>query len=196
LRTSVTRYPIAQEDSGMVVLLVGPSGVGKSTLGEYAGQKVANCQFRDLDRLVEERTGCSASKLLPDIGNDAFLALCCKEVEALCAGCVDELCIVVVGSGALQSSHAPEWLRQHLTLAITAPAEEVYKRGGKRNRARTCTEFEQTEYSPRRIEIYDSADYKLPVDGLSEQEAKDRFLELIESLKTRLRSDRSRGRRS
>ena len=166
----------------MLILVVGPSGVGKSTLGEYAEQKIANCQFFDLDRLVKGRTGRSTDELLPEIGNDAFLALCRKEVDLLSDERLDGLCIVAIGAGALQSCHALEWLRQHSTLAITAPAEEVYSRGGKRNENRTLKEFEQTEYSPYRIQIYDSADYKLAVDGLSESQAKDGFLELIESL--------------
>jgi len=166
----------------MLILIVGPSGVGKSTLGEYAGQNMVNCQFFDLDKLVKERTGCSTGKLLPEIENDAFLDLCCREMDILCNECLDGLHIVAIGSGALQSSHALEWLRRYSTLAITAPAEEVYNRGGARNQNRTLKEFEQTEYSPYRIRIYDSANYKLAVDGLSEQQAKDRFLELIESL--------------
>jgi shikimate kinase len=166
----------------MLILLVGPSGVGKSKLGEYAGQKIANCQFFDLDKLVKVRIGRSTGELLRKIGNDAFLDLCCKEVDVLCDKCLDGLCIVAVGSGALQSYHALEWLRQHSTLAITAPAEEVYKRGGERNRNRTLEEFEQTEYSPNRIQIYDSADYRLVVNGLKEQQARDRFLELMESI--------------
>ena len=117
----------------MLILVVGPSGVGKSKLGEYAGQNMVNCHFFDLDKLVKERTGCSTGKLLPEIGNDAFLDLCCREVDILCDNCLEGLYIVAVGSRVLQSCHALEWLRQHSTLAITAPAEEVYKRGGARN---------------------------------------------------------------
>jgi shikimate kinase len=170
----------------MIVLVVGPSGVGKSTLGEYAEQKIPGCRFYDLDKLVKKRTGKSTGKLLPKIGNDAFLNLCQTEVKKLASECPGKLCIVAVGAGALQSCHVLEWLKIHSTLAITALAREVYERGGARNQERSFEEFKQTEYSPCRIQIYSSADHTLAVDGLSLQQAKEQFVQLIKSIYNQL----------
>jgi len=166
----------------MMVLVVGPSGVGKSELGQCAEHQIVGCQFYDLDNLVKKSTGISTGELLPNIGNDAFLELCQEEVNALGCKCSDQLCVVAVGAGAPQSSDALEWLRCHSTVAVTASAEEVYKRGGPRNKDRSFEQFKQTEYSEDRNRIYESAEHKLDVDGLSLQQAKERFVELIESI--------------
>lgn len=166
----------------MMLLIVGPSGVGKSTLGLGAKNGIALYEFQDLDNLVKSRTGKSAGKLLPEIKNDAFLELCRHEVIVLETKYSSKLCAVAVGAGALQSDHALEWLSGYQTLAITAPAGEVFARGGERNKNRTLAQFEETEYSSRRLEIYDSAAHKVAVDGLSIQQAQQKFDLAIESI--------------
>jgi shikimate kinase len=166
----------------MIIFLIGPSGVGKTTLGEFAGETVAGCKFYDLDKLVEERTGKPASRLLPQIGNDEFLEKCKEAIRDLDCNDADKLCVVAIGAGALQSEKALNWLKHHETVAITAPATDVYKRGGRRNENRTLESFKDTEYSSRRREIYSSANHVLPVDALPVEEAKKQFVKLLSSI--------------
>ena len=161
-----------------IILVTGPSGVGKTTLGRHADQ-IVDCQFLDLDRLVAARMECSSSKLLLSIGNDAFFGVCHDEIELLCNEHPNGLYVVAVGAGTLQSYHALDWLRQYPTIAILDSPEEVYGRGGARNYYRSFEGFQRVEYSSYRDQIYETADHKLVVVGLSLQRAKDEFLERI-----------------
>jgi len=165
----------------LLILLIGPSGVGKSDYGEHVSKTIPECQFFDLDSLVRDRSGTPVSQLLPQVGNDRFLELCQQEVNALLKSNDDVFSIVAVGAGALQSDHALAWLTQHPgpTLAIVAAPEEVYKRGGKRNHDRTLGEFIAIEYSETRKSLYDSAEHLCSVTGLSVEEARNRFTDMI-----------------
>lgn len=165
----------------MVILIIGPSGVGKSDYGTYAEMTIVGCHFFDLDKLVEAREKVPAGQLLPKIGNDAFLNLCCEEVVRLSSSDENDIKIIAVGAGALQSSHAREWISKHAgpSIAIMASCEEVYVRGGERNENRALGEFTQVEYSDDRKRIYEAARIQFSVSGLSLNDARSRFANLI-----------------
>jgi shikimate kinase len=167
-----------------VILVIGPSGVGKSDYGQHAASAVPGCRFFDLDTLVGERSGMPASQLLPQINNDAFLHCCQQEVEALMQSCTEGIAVVAVGAGALQSDEADAWLAGYSgpTIAVVADAEEVYRRGGKRNSDRTIEDFQKVEYSEHRQRLYDTAKYQCCVTGLSLKEARNRFTDMIRKL--------------
>ena len=168
----------------MVVLIIGPSGVGKSDYGKYANEAVPQCQFFDLDNLVSQRAGTPAGQLLPRIGKDAFLDRCRQEVDALLQCCPKSVAVVAVGAGALESHCAGPWLSRHPgpTIAVVAAPDEVYRRGGKRNRNRTLGKFIAAEYSQHRQSLYKTAKYQCCVTGLSLEEARNRFTDMIGSL--------------
>jgi shikimate kinase len=170
----------------MVILVIGPSGVGKSDYGKHAAATIPGCQFFDLDSLVRGRAGMPASKLLPQIGNDAFLDRCRQEVDVLMQSCTAQVVVVAVGAGALQSGRAGAWLSQHQgpTIAVVASPDEVYRRGGVRNQNRTLDEFSATEYSQHRRRLYEIARHQCCVTGLTAGEARNRFGDLIRNLAT------------
>ncbi len=51
------------------VLLLGPSGFGKTTLGRHAAAALGNVKFHDLDHLVHRHTGVPPGQYLPKVGN-------------------------------------------------------------------------------------------------------------------------------
>ena len=168
----------------MVILVIGPSGVGKSDYGRHAANVIPDCRFFDLDELVSQRSRTPASQLLGQIGNDAFLGRCQQEVDAISQSCTQDVAVVAVGAGALQSGHVGAWLSRHvgLTMAVVAPPAEVYRRGGDRNRNRTLEQFIATEYSQHRQRLYETAKCRCCVTGLSVEEAKNRFADIIRKL--------------
>lgn len=167
-----------------VILVIGPSGVGKSDYGQHAAKVVPRCRFFDLDSLVSRRSCTPASKLLPQIGNDAFLCCCQQEVEALLQSCTEGVAVVAVGAGALQSNQAHAWLAGHPgpTIAVVATAEEVYARGGRRNSDRTIEAFKKVEYAGHRKLLYNAAEHQCCVTGLSVEKARNHFTNLIRKL--------------
>lgn len=168
----------------MVVLIIGPSGVGKSDYGLHAANEVSECCFLDLDELVGKESGLPAGKLLPQIGNDAFFEVCRRQVDTLLKSWTQGIAIVAVGAGTLQSDKAYDWLLQYLdpTIAVVAPPEEVYLRGGTRNQNRNIDEFKRTEYSQYRRRLYEIAKYQCDVGGLPLEDARGRFKTMIRKL--------------
>jgi shikimate kinase len=169
----------------MIVLVIGPSGVGKSDYARYAQHVLDDCECLDLDALVSEASGMRASELLPAIGNDRFLDVCRQQVDALanCAG--GHLVLVPVGAGVLQSDGALTWLESHSGPVVTVIADptEVYKRGGKRNENRSLDQYIATEYSPQRQAIYRSASHRCDVSGLSLDDARRAFSDVLSAVR-------------
>jgi shikimate kinase len=170
----------------MVILVIGPSGVGKSDYGGHAAQVIPDCRFFDLDALVSQRAGVRASQLLGQIGHDAFLDRCQQEMAAITQSRTQGIAIVVVGAGVFDSGRFGAWLSGHAgpTIAVVAPPDEVYRRGGERNRNRTLEQFTATEYSQRRQSLYKAAKYQFDVAGLQVNEARVRFADRVRSLLT------------
>jgi shikimate kinase len=174
-------------DVNMVILVIGPSGVGKSTCVEYAAGKLSGCRFFDLDKLVGQRAGIPACELLGKVGADGFLQCCQHEVNAMLQSCTDIVSLVDVGAGALESPRASAWLSQHqgLTIAVVAPPDEVYRRGGWRNRNRNLDQFTRTEYSEYRQSLYNAATYRCDVNGLPVDDARTCFTDMLRTLLTK-----------
>ena len=172
------------EPQDRVILVIGPSGVGKSDYGQHAAKMVPGCRFFDLDSLVGKRSGTPASQLLPQIREDAFLHRCQQEVEAQLQSCTEGVAVVAVGAGALQSGEAHAWLSRYPgpTIAVVAAAEEVYRRGGPRNSNRDLSEFKRVEYSEYRERLYHTAKYQCCVTGLLVEKARNHFTKLIRKL--------------
>jgi|GEM_PF-5163707 len=164
----------------MIVLLIGPSGVGKSSCGEYASQNLSSCEFHDLDDLVAKATGSTACLVLREQGNDGFIEICQRilsKIETEPRNKV-KLSLVAVGAGALQSHRANEWLKRYTTVLVSAPEAEVFNRNPL-GRERNYLEFCRTEYSSRRQSIYNAATHKIFVGGLTKNDAQSEVLKYL-----------------
>jgi len=56
------------------IILIGPMGSGKTTIGRRLAQKL-DLTFRDTDQIIETRVSKSISDIFLDDGEDAFRAL-------------------------------------------------------------------------------------------------------------------------
>lgn len=102
------------------LVLVGPPGAGKSTLGRRVAER-ASLPFLDLDEAIEERTGRAPAALLRDEGEASFRV---SELEALRAA-LDEspLRLIAAGSGIVTTEEARELLRLRARVVLVDVSE-------------------------------------------------------------------------
>ena len=107
------------------VILIGPPGAGKSTIGKQLAKKM-QVSFTDTDSLIEKEVGSSISEIFVDKGEDWFREIELKILEeqvALCSG------VLSLGGGAPLSESAQRILMSQevpiiyldVSLATAAP---------------------------------------------------------------------------
>jgi shikimate kinase len=107
------------------ILLIGPPGAGKSTVG-VALAKELRMQFVDTDQLIEKETGKSITDIFVVDGEPHFRAL---EVEALKSVLTLEIAVISLGGGAPISEEAQRVIKNSnshvvfldVSLATAAP---------------------------------------------------------------------------
>lgn len=171
----------------MALLVIGPSGVGKSTAIAFASRSLDECRFVQLDRITRdlgrERGLIGATEginaLRQRLRNDeAFLRIGQHAVEQL-----DHqdggLLVVDVGAGFLDASSVREWLRESTSVALLAPCEVVHGRIVRgRTDPRSLTEYAAQEYTEQRRSLYAQATYSVNAD-CPEDELGSRFVRLL-----------------
>ncbi len=106
-------------------MLSGFMATGKSTVGRSVAQRLKR-PFVDLDRLVEDRAGCSISELFRTRGEPAFRAL---ERQALLDVLRDDAVVLSVGGGALlDRGMRLDVLERARVVTLRASAAEVARR--------------------------------------------------------------------
>lgn len=87
--------------TGPLVVLVGPMGVGKSTVGELLAARLGTT-YRDTDADVVAEAGKPIAEIFYDEGEDHFRALERRAVAAALTG----------HAGVLSSAAEPSWTRR------------------------------------------------------------------------------------
>ena len=154
------------------IILIGPPGCGKSTVGQAIADKL-NCQFVDTDSIVEQEYGHTISDIFVDKGEAFFRDLEYKALE-------DSLqipdCALALGGGAPISQRAQDLLSQckspiiflDVSLAVAAP-----RVGFNRDRPLLLgnPRAQWQELVQTRRPIYESlATETIKVDGMSVEE--------------------------
>ncbi|MFJ4093019.1 shikimate kinase [Kitasatospora sp. NPDC089913] len=109
-----------------VLVLVGPPGSGKSTVGRVVAERLG-VGFRDTDADVEERAGKPIPDIFVDEGEPHFREL---EQAAVRAAVGTHAGVLALGGGAVMAGPTRELLRDLPVVFLEVPLADAVKRVG------------------------------------------------------------------
>ncbi|MFI1251245.1 3-dehydroquinate synthase [Streptomyces anulatus] len=112
--------------SGPLVVLVGPMGVGKSTVGELLAARLGTT-YRDTDADVVAEAGKPIAEIFYDEGEEHFRALERRAVEAAVAGHPG---VLALGGGAVLDAATRELLAGRPVAYLSMDVDEAVRRVG------------------------------------------------------------------
>ncbi|MFX0543676.1 shikimate kinase [Roseovarius sp. S4756] len=179
-------------ESPVIVFVVGPSGVGKSTIVRTFF-KTAGLRFKytSLDNIAAQygqRRGlietARAQDLLKTLGAEAFfLAGMSALFQQVGASNPKRIHVVDVGAGFQNALSMKYMSALHPMIYIHASYKVAYERFFEhRNQGRTFEMHIEHEFSPTRNAIYRSASSRIETDTLSVEDAAAQFGSIIRKL--------------
>jgi shikimate kinase len=108
------------------VVLVGPPGSGKTTIGDALGRRLG-LGVRDTDHDIEQTTGSSITELFVEHGEPHFRQL---ERDAVRAALNQHPGVLSVGGGAVMDPGTRELLRAHAVVFLDVSLAEASGRVG------------------------------------------------------------------
>ncbi|WP_285511389.1 shikimate kinase [Streptomyces sp. NBRC 14336] len=109
-----------------VVVLVGPMGVGKSTVGQQLAERLG-VGYRDTDDDIVAEQGRSISEIFVDDGEPAFRAL---EKQAVRRALAEHDGVLALGGGAVLDEDTRDLLAGQPVVYLSMDVEEAVKRTG------------------------------------------------------------------
>ncbi|CAN5248278.1 shikimate kinase [soil metagenome] len=111
--------------SGGLLFLVGPSGVGKTTVGRALARRLA-VDFFDSDHEIEARCGCAISLIFEVEGESGFRV---RETQVLRELCLRSSGICSTGGGIVLAEQNRQLMRAHGTVVyLHAPPAVLHAR--------------------------------------------------------------------
>ncbi|GAB3701687.1 shikimate kinase [Corynebacterium nasicanis] len=164
------------------VVLVGPPGAGKSTIGRRLARALA-LPLVDSDQLIEDETGQSCGDVFSALGEPAFRVLEARHVaDALGTGGV-----VSLGGGAVITDTTRELLNHHCVVWIdVSPEEGVRRTAHEATRPVLAAEDPAAHYrtllETRAPFYHEVADFRVRTDGRTPQQSVADILGFLDSL--------------
>ncbi|GAA3308072.1 shikimate kinase [Streptomyces cinereospinus] len=112
--------------NGPLVVLVGPMGVGKSTVGLLLAERLG-VGFRDTDEDIVAEQGRTVADIFVEDGESAFRALERQAVRTAVAGHTG---VLALGGGAVLDAGTRELLAGHHVVYLSMDVEEAARRTG------------------------------------------------------------------
>lgn len=108
------------------VVLVGPPGAGKTTIGRLLAGKLG-VAFRDVDHDIESVAGKSIADIFTSDGEPVFREL---EERAVATGLAEHDGVLALGGGAILSARTRERLAGHIVLFLNVGMAQGIQRTG------------------------------------------------------------------
>ncbi|MFF4263146.1 shikimate kinase [Streptomyces virginiae] len=112
--------------AGPLVVLVGPMGSGKSTVGALLAERLG-VPFLDTDHEVERRTGRTVTDIVTTDGEPSFREL---EHEAVARAATEHTGVLALGGGAVLHAGTRALLAALPTVFLDVGVDEAMKRLG------------------------------------------------------------------
>ncbi|MFI8896049.1 shikimate kinase [Streptomyces paradoxus] len=112
--------------SGPLVVLVGPMGVGKSTVGQLLAERLG-VSYRDTDDDIVATQGRTIAEIFVDEGESAFRAI---EKTAVHRALAEHDGILALGGGAILDADTRALLAGQRVAYLSMDVEEAVKRTG------------------------------------------------------------------
>ncbi|WAU80878.1 shikimate kinase [Streptomyces sp. Qhu-G9] len=112
--------------TGPTVVLVGPMGVGKSTVGALLAQRLG-CRYRDTDEDIVAEQGRTIADIFVDEGEPAFRAL---EKQAVRRALAEHDGVLALGGGSVLDADTRALLAGHPVVYLSMDVEEAVQRTG------------------------------------------------------------------
>ncbi|MEU6540125.1 shikimate kinase [Streptomyces sp. NPDC047000] len=166
--------------SGPLVVLVGPMGVGKSTVGHLLAERLGT-GFRDTDDDIVAAQGRAISDIFVEDGEAAFRALEKRAVRDALSGHDG---VLALGGGAVLDADTRALLAAHRVVYLSMDVEEAVRRTGL-NVARPLLAVnprkQWRELMEARRHLYEEvATAVVPTDGRAPEEVTRAALEALE----------------
>ena len=178
------------DEIDMIVLVVGPSGVGKSSTCDLAARHFPQVVFRDLDGLAA-RYGFEkgiiqevrASQLFGKIGPERYLEVGLQSINKLTAEFPNKHLVIDVGAGFQVAPNAIKLHLEYPIIAITASLDAAYQRiVQNREDKRSINHDKRDEFSPHRVAVYNSAQHKIDTTDATPEQSGVEFIQVLDSL--------------
>ena len=111
---------------GPVLILVGPPGSGKSTVGRLAAQRLG-VTFRDFDGDMEMAHGLAHGELVVELGRERYQEL---EWELLQQVLPEHSGVLALGGGTPTAAHVAQFLEPFHVVFLDVDLENLLKREG------------------------------------------------------------------
>jgi shikimate kinase len=112
--------------TGPALILVGPPGSGKSTVGRLAAERLG-LEFRDFDDDLEHAHGLSAGELVVKLGREKFQE---SERELLEKLLPEHDGVLALGGGTPTAPGVPELLKPYHVVFLDVDLDQLLRREG------------------------------------------------------------------